>query len=124
MTSLCNLLRGAVAHHAGDGGLSPRQVELRGDFEARLPERLAEIKRRWKTLLVIHRNAYLAHRDLAKLDALPEMTYLDIRAAIDLAQTYYASFAHAYQNQGEGTVLEAHAVRVRARGLSEVVSSR
>ena len=98
MASICNLLRGAPQQHAGDGSLSTQQRERRAEFDSELPRRLTLLKHRWETLLAIHRNAYLAHRDLTKLDALPPMKYQDIRDAIEVAQTYYAAYAYAYRN--------------------------
>ena len=46
MASICNLLRGAPQHHAGDGSLSTQRRERRAEFDSELPRRLTLLKHR------------------------------------------------------------------------------
>jgi HEPN superfamily AbiU2-like protein len=70
--SLANFLRRVAAHHVSDKEVAPGAVAGREDYERQIPEYFADIRTRWKPL-VIHRSAYLAHRDLSKTP--PDMTY-------------------------------------------------
>jgi hypothetical protein len=92
--SLSTFLRGVPAHHAGDQ--SPVHLQWRQEFEARIPQFLAEIEARWSPLAQ-HRSAYLAHRDVSKR-ALPELTFLKIREHFEWAQRVLRDYFVAYED--------------------------
>src|SRR5262249_41191372 len=55
--SLTNLLNQVRPHHANDIAVPAYCLRRRQEFERRIPDFLADIKARWKTL-VVHRSAY------------------------------------------------------------------
>jgi hypothetical protein len=94
---LMAMLRGVHDHHADDVDVAPHKRELRVEFERALATHCAGIEKRWK-VLVRHRSGYLAHRDLTKLDTLPEIKYLELKADIALAQQIYEDYSTAFTN--------------------------
>jgi len=95
--SLSNFLRSIVPHHGRPTGTPPRLAVLRIKYEEAIPDFLAAIASRWK-ILVRHRSAYLAHRDLSKV-ALPEMSYNDVGACLQLAREVLADYFTAYEDK-------------------------
>jgi AbiU2 len=94
--SLSNFLRSVVSHHGGPTAAPPKLAARRVKYEEAIPDSLAAIATRWK-ILVRHRSAYLAHRDLSKM-ALREMTYSEVRECLDLAQEVVAGYFSAYED--------------------------
>jgi hypothetical protein len=95
LASLTTFLQHVVGHHASDAHGNPRSLGRRKEYERRIPEYLADIRKRWK-LLVIHRNAYLAHLDLTKKP--PGMAYRFLRECFEQAQAVVAGYYIAYQD--------------------------
>src|SRR5215470_18553228 len=93
--SLSTFLRGIQTHHATDTGVSSSARELRREYEQRIPDVLDEIEEGWKTL-VLHRNAYLSHRDLSK--RVPEITYGFGRQCFERAQSVLGGYFTAYED--------------------------
>jgi hypothetical protein len=93
--SLTNFLQRVAGHHASDPHVDLQGLERRKEYARRIPEHLADIRERWKPL-VIHRNAYLAHLDLTKTP--PEMTYRFLRECFEQAQAVVAAYSAAYQD--------------------------
>jgi len=94
--SLSNFLRRLVSHHGGPADAPPEFAARRVTYEKAIPGFLAAIAAQWK-ILVRHRSAYLAHRDLSKI--LPEMTHSHVRAWLDLAQRVIAGYFSAYEDK-------------------------
>ena len=92
--SLSTLLRRVVQHHLADQ--NPSHLEWRQEFEASIPQLLAEIQARWPPLAQ-HRSAYLAHRDVSKR-VLPELTYQKIRECFEWAQRVLRDYFVAYED--------------------------
>jgi hypothetical protein len=70
-------------------------LERRQEYEASIPRLLDEIRTRWKTL-VVHRSAYLAHRDVSKRQ-LHAITYANVRIAFEWAQRVLADYFTTYE---------------------------
>jgi hypothetical protein len=94
--SLSTFLRGIQANHADDSSVSSSAREWRREYEQRIPDVLDEIEERWKTL-VLHRSAYLSHRDLSKR-VLPEITYGFGRECFEHAQNVLGGYFTAYED--------------------------
>jgi AbiU2 len=95
--SLTNLLTRIGPHHAGDD-VTAAVAQRRHRFQRTIPRLLEGIETHWGTL-VIHRNAYLAHRDLSKVTMVEQtsLTYGDIRAAIEHAQRIVGGYRGAFE---------------------------
>ena len=95
--SLNNFLRSVVQYYGRPIAAPQRLAALRFKYEKTIPDFLAAIANHWKVLMR-HRSAYLAHRDLSKV-ALPHLTYSDVGACIELAQEVLADYFTAYEDR-------------------------
>ena len=94
--SLTTFLKGIAPHHANDKGVPVRLNVHRYEYQQQIPEFLSDIKARWK-IIVQHRSAYLAHRDLSKRN-LPQVTYGYFRECFEQAQRVLGEYFAAYED--------------------------
>jgi hypothetical protein len=94
--SLTTFLKGIEPYHAKDKNVAARLVVWRDEFSQRIPAYLTDIKTRWK-VLVQHRSAHLAHRDLSKRN-LPPVTYSYFRECFEQAQRVIGGYLTAYED--------------------------
>ena len=94
--SLISFLNRVKPHHVKDENVPTHTLPWRREYEQRIPDFVAEIKTRWKTL-VVHRSAYLAHRDLSKRN-LPPVTYGYFRECFEQAQRVIGEYLTAYED--------------------------
>jgi hypothetical protein len=95
LASLTNFLQRVGPHHASDQDVKPDSIARRRDYEGQIPAYLADIRDRWKQL-VIHRNGYLAHMDLTKTPL--DMTYRFLRECFEQAQAVVGGYYTAYRH--------------------------
>lgn len=94
--SLTTFLKGIERHHAEDKNVAARLAARRHEYTQGIPGYFTDVKTRWK-IIVQHRSAYLAHRDLSKRN-LPPVSYGYLRECFEQAQQVIAGYFAAYED--------------------------
>jgi len=101
--NLASFLKRVGPHHAAEE-VSAAVAERRHRFQRTIPQLRKGIETTWRSL-VIHRNGYLAHLDLSRIDE-AGLTYGDMRIALEQAQKIFGGYRGAFDGVDPSMMFE------------------